>query len=593
MRKLSMFLPVLFLISCSQGSRSRVVPLIPQTIYNVAVDNNQVGYETVRRERSGDTVIISSIQERPFRLRPIVYDSKLFLVPGISSMQIVSYRCFEQLPGQKISFRLKYEKPWIVLLQNSVVSSPRYYNNDPKDPDGPAIIEWDKAFLIEALVNRFVFKDTLYEKMQEVPVLIPSAFGEWGSAVIELMRAKNDTAEFRIVYRKEIEKDSMLYWSDDSVYGVVRTIMRGDGRAGSLLQARLVLPSGITVSIFEDPDAPFTLPEPAVYTPQPENYTLEDVSFRGADGVNIAGSFYTPSQEGTVPGVLFLHSNAASDRRQMGVFSSLAHRMASNGSALILVYDKRGTGKSGGSYDSLHWGVLASDAASAFDVLYANPKIDKGNVFILGHGEGALIAFDLASDPAYAGRIRGVISLGATSLNPVDSGNVEMLIMQAKEREWSDERLSKQIEDLKRGLENLRNTDVYWSDISGFPGERENLAYARSLLDFDPVKKIINSTCHFLFIHGAEDAFVSSVNAERLFSVCKMRGLPEDLSKLVIYPGLDANFAIPTIEGKNGYAEYFKLPEDASRDISVSDTVIEWINRIVENSNPLQTEEGR
>ncbi|MBN1150981.1 alpha/beta fold hydrolase [candidate division WOR-3 bacterium] len=585
------FLPIVLLISCSQRHSSGISPLPPQTTYNIAVDNNQVGYETIKREQVHDTIIVSSTQERPFRLRPITYESKLILAPGVASSQVVSYRCFEELPGQRISFRLKYEKPWIILLQNSVVSSPRYYNSDPKDPDGPAIIEWDRALLIEILVNRYILKDSVWERVQEIPVIIPSAFGEWGGAAIELTRLKGDTAEFRIVYRKEIEKDSMLFWGNDSVYAIVRTIMRGDGRAGTLLQSRVVLPSGVTLSIFEDSEAPLTLAKPKIFSFNPENYKIEEAVFSGSDGVRLSGSLYLPISGDNSPGVLFIHSSAAVDRREMGVFSSLAHKLASTGSFAVLTYDKRGTGNSEGSYDSLHWGVLASDAALALDHLMSTPGVDTGNVFIIGHGEGALIAFDLASDPAYKDRIKGVVSLGATSLNPVDSGNIEMLVLQAIERQWSEERLRKQIEDLELGLENLRNTDEYWTEIAGFPGERENLAYARSLLDFEPLEKIGNSNCYFLFLHGEEDQFVSPDNASKLFESSSARNLTNDISKLVLLPGLDANFAFPTIEGKDGYVEYFKLPEDAGEEISLSDTIYQWILEALDE-NQAQITEG-
>ncbi|MBN1619573.1 alpha/beta hydrolase [candidate division WOR-3 bacterium] len=591
MKRFSVFLPVILALSCSKGVPSRTSGLKPQSIYNISVDNNQVGFEKVQRTVNGDTTILTSVQERPFRLRPIVYDSKLVLVSGFSSRQISTYRCFEQLPGQRISFRLKFEKPWIVLLHNSVVSSPRYYNSDPKDPDGPAVIEWDKAFLIEALVGRYSLKDTLFERVQEVPVLIPSAFGEWGGAVIELTRLKNDTAEFRIVYTREIQRDSMLFWADDSVYAVVRTITGGPNETGRLLQARVVLPTGISLSIFEDEQAPLTMQNPLIFTPEKENYSIEDVSFEGADRVILSGSFYVPEGKEVFPAILFLQASAASDRNQMGIFSSLAAKIASSGTAAVLIYDKRGAGESGGSYDSLHWGILASDAASAFEVLWADPRVDRHKIFILGHGEGALISFDLASDMNFKDRIKGVLSLGATSLNPVDSGNIEMLILQAIERDWSSERLEKQINDLKAGLDNLRNTDAYWADIPGFGGERENLAYARSLLDFDPLSKIKASSCHFLILHGEDDRFVSPRNAEVLFDVCRQRDLEKDLSKYLILEGVDANFAFPTIEGKDGFREYFKLPEDAGKEISLSGIIIEWIGEVVTSSEQHYTQE--
>ncbi len=564
---------ILIFSSCSKPSQRTIEPRDRENTYQITVNNNQVGYETVKRERIGDTIVLISFQSRPYRLRPISYDSKLILIPGYATWQIYNYTSVENLPGQNITFKLRFDKPWIILLQNSVISSPRYWNSDPKDPDGPAVIEWDRAFLLEALLNRYNINDTSFQRVQDVPVLIPSAFGEWGNVSIELLSVSGDTADFKVVYHREIEVDSLLMWSEDSVLASIRAIMPTEGVVGRLLQARVNLPSGIVLSIFEDDKAEEILPEPFIRAPEISNYSVHDDSFTGADGVKLVGSFFVPDGEGPFPGILFLHSNIASDRYEMGVFRFLGDKLAKNG-FIIFTYDKRGVGASDGSYDSLHYGILSGDAYLAFEKMYSHRDIDERNVFILGHGEGGLISMDIASDPLFKDRLAGIITMGTTALNPIDSGNIELMMLQAETWDWSEERLDKQIEDLKEGLEFLRTSSEYWREIPGFPGEKENLAYARSFLDFDPLDKISNLKIPMLILHGEIDRFVSSENAERLAEEAEN-------GYMVIFPQIDNNFAFSTIEGKDGFRESFVLPEDYGADISLSDTIITWLDSII------------
>ncbi|KQC14505.1 MAG: hypothetical protein APR63_05610 [Desulfuromonas sp. SDB] len=559
--------------SCSKPPQTTQEASTPENIYSITVNNNQVGYEEVIRDRVGDTLVITSFQTRPYRLRPIDYDAKLILVPGYASWKVANYRCYELLPGQKITFKLRFDEPWIILLQNSVISSPRYWNSDPKDPDGPAVVEWDRAFLLEALLNRYNINDTAVQRVQDVPVLIPSAFGEWGNVSIELNRVVADTAFFTVIYHREIAEDSIYVWSEDSVVASLKAIMPLPGVIGELLQARVNLPSGIVISIFQEPKAKQTLGEPRIREPEVEGYGVAEDTFSGSDGVKLVGSFYIPTGEGVFPGILLIPTNVACDRYEMGVFRYLAHHLAKSG-YLVFTYDKRGVGSSQGNYDSLHYGLISGDAYLALENLLTHGRLDKNNIFVLGHGEGALVALDIASDPQFRSKLAGVISMGATSLNPIDEGNVDLLTLQAETWGWSEQRLEKQIEDLKAGIEYLRSSSEFWREIPGFPGEKENLAYARSFLDFDPLAKIRQITLPVLILHGQLDRFVDPDNAQRLHQAAPN-------SKVVILPGIDANFAFTTIEGRNGFRETFLLPEDYGAELSVSDTIITWLNSVV------------
>lgn len=71
------------------------------------------------------------------------------------------------------------------------------------------------------------------------------------------------------------------------------------------------------------------------------------VKFHNQD-VNLAGSLLLPRSEVPVPAVVFVHG---AGRQTWESYRELGEYFASQGIA-ALIYDKRGTGQSGGSYES-------------------------------------------------------------------------------------------------------------------------------------------------------------------------------------------------------------------------------------------------
>ena len=75
----------------------------------------------------------------------------------------------------------------------------------------------------------------------------------------------------------------------------------------------------------------------------------------------------------------------------MNAFNTIAHHLADKGIA-SLRYDKRGIGRSSGSYWDAGFYDLIQDAKSAYDYLVSHKRIKKDMLFLLGHSEGGYIA---------------------------------------------------------------------------------------------------------------------------------------------------------------------------------------------------------
>ncbi|MGO8753362.1 MAG: alpha/beta hydrolase family protein [Thermoguttaceae bacterium] len=124
-------------------------------------------------------------------------------------------------------------------------------------------------------------------------------------------------------------------------------------------------------------------------------------------GVNLAGSLLLPRSEVPVPAVVFVHGAGRQTRepyREVGAY------FASQGIAAF-IYDKRGTGESGGTYESYApYENLVNDALSAIAFLKERREIAASGIGIWGLSQGAYISAAAASRSE---DVRFIIVVGA------------------------------------------------------------------------------------------------------------------------------------------------------------------------------------
>jgi uncharacterized protein len=138
------------------------------------------------------------------------------------------------------------------------------------------------------------------------------------------------------------------------------------------------------------------------------NFRLEEqhVEFQNQD-VKLAGSLLLPKSEVPVPAVVFVHGAGRQTREP---YREVGEYFASHGIA-ALIYDKRGTGQSGGAYESYEpYENLVNDALSAVAFLKQRREIAASQIGIWGLSQGAYISAAAASRSEV---IRFVIVVGA------------------------------------------------------------------------------------------------------------------------------------------------------------------------------------
>ena len=126
---------------------------------------------------------------------------------------------------------------------------------------------------------------------------------------------------------------------------------------------------------------------------------------------NLAGELCLPSAAGTFPTVLMIHGSGPLDRNEnmprqkLNIFNELADCLAAQGIASFR-YDKRGCGDSDGDYLLAGHSDLVEDASACINHLASIPTVDAGQLFLLGHSEGTIIAAQLSErHPQLAGLV--------------------------------------------------------------------------------------------------------------------------------------------------------------------------------------------
>jgi len=156
-----------------------------------------------------------------------------------------------------------------------------------------------------------------------------------------------------------------------------------------------------------------------------ENPTEVDVGIPSGSVV-LAGTLVIPPTPGQHPGVVIVHGSGSQTR---DAYKPIAFAFARRGIA-ALVYDKRGTGGSNGSWHQSPFNALADDAQAAIDFMTRRADVDSSRVGIWGGSEGGWIAPLVASR---SGRVAFVIVQSAPVVEAVRQHlfQVEQLVRDA------------------------------------------------------------------------------------------------------------------------------------------------------------------
>jgi hypothetical protein len=165
--------------------------------------------------------------------------------------------------------------------------------------------------------------------------------------------------------------------------------------AGDMISGKLPSPTG------GDTDSFYLKRHAAAPLP----YKQEDVRFQSG-GFTLAGTLRLPLAKGRHPAVFLLPGSGAADREAESFY---ADYFARHGIA-TLVYDKRGTGSSGGDYRDESFNDFATDALAGIHFLQRRAEIDPRRTGLSGRSHGGMVgplAASLSKDVAFIINVSG------------------------------------------------------------------------------------------------------------------------------------------------------------------------------------------
>ena len=253
------------------------------------------------------------------------------------------------------------------------------------------------------------------------------------------------------------------------------------------------------------------------------NPTDSEVSIP-ANGFNLAGTLTTPPTVAgrlRYPAVLLVGGTSPADRDQIiggvPVFTQLAKLLSDSGH-VVLRYDRRGTGQSGGRTDSATLADYAADASAAARWLAKRDDVDKRHLIVAGHMDGGPVALLAASE---GNDIDGVITVDAAGTTGADL----VLLQQQKLLEalkLSDTDREARIE-LQKKIQAAVVNGTGWDGVPEPMRRQADTPWFKSVLTYDPAKVMPKVKQPVLILHADLDPNVPASEAGKLLELAKAR----------------------------------------------------------------------
>jgi dienelactone hydrolase len=320
---------------------------------------------------------------------------------------------------------------------------------------------------------------------------------------------------------------------------------------------------------------------------------LRETTF-SSHGTALAGRLIMPMGKAPVPVVVLLHgSEHASALTDTSLQTYFLQRMLPAEGIGAFVYDKRGTGKSGGDYTQ-DYDLLADDAVAALREARRLAGARAGRIGYQGGSQGGWVAPLAANRTA----VDFVIVCFGLAVNVIDEDQ-EAVELQMREKGYPPEVIAKALEvasaaetvfenDFKGGFEKLDEMRArygsapWYKDVHGdyafFVLQQQSDAKLRALapqfdwhtpFHYDPMPPLRADRTPQLWILGGEDYDAPSAETSRRIRSLIADGLPYTLA---FYPGAEHGMTLFET-GADGsrvstrYAPgYFRLIRDFARD---------------------------
>ena len=297
------------------------------------------------------------------------------------------------------------------------------------------------------------------------------------------------------------------------------------------------------------------------------------------NGFLLAGTLSRPAQstEARLPAVVLVGGSGPADRDGVvygiPVLGQIADALA-NAGWIVVRYDKRGIGQSGGRAESASLADYAEDVRAAVKLLENRKDVDEKRIAVVGHSEGGLVGLIAAAREKKIAAVALIATPGLTGADVVLAQQQRLLnrMTLTPEEKQAKVEAQKKIHEAVitgKGLEQLP------------PDVRRSVdnVYFQSLLTSDPSKLVPPVRQPLLIVQGELDTQVEPSNADRLETLAKARkNAPQ--TEVVKVPGVN-HLLVPATTGE--VDEYAAL-KDKQVSRQVTDAIVTWLKKTLSPS---------
>ena len=293
-----------------------------------------------------------------------------------------------------------------------------------------------------------------------------------------------------------------------------------------------------------------------------------------ASGFNLAATLTMPRAEGRLrhPTVVLVAGSGPADRDEtvagIAVFAQLAGALAERG-FMVVRYDKRGVGQSGGRTETVTLQDYADDVLAIVKWLSKRDDVDTRRIAVAGHGEGGLVAMLAASREKKIDSLVLVATPGSTGGELVlEQQRHQLDLMKLPDTE------RQQKIDLQEKLHAAVVNDKGWEAIQPEVRRQADTAWFRSLLQFDPARIMPRIKQPILIVHGDLDAQVAPHHAEQLAEIARKRKNSPAV-QTVHLPGVNHLL----VKATTGEVQEYPVLPDKTITPDAPAAIAEWLRR--------------
>jgi len=256
------------------------------------------------------------------------------------------------------------------------------------------------------------------------------------------------------------------------------------------------------------------------------------------------------------------------------ILGQIANAIAEAG-FIVLRYDKRGIGQSGGRAESASLADYAEDVRAALKMLEKRKDVDPKRIAVVGHSEGGLVALIAAAKEK---KIAAVALLATPGLTGADVVLAQQQRLLNRMTTLTPEEKQAKVDAQKK---------IHEAVISGKglellpPDVRRSVDNAefQSLLTSDPAKLVADVRQPLLIVQGQLDTQVEPANADRLETLARSRK-NAPAPEVIKVPGVN-HLLVPATTGE--VDEYATL-KDKQVSRQVTDAIVTWLKKTLSPS---------